>query len=133
MDEDEFLDELLSSKDYDYRQAFLEREQPEINPHDKKYHWASKTKSGKWLKSPKHPTAWKEAFVELTGADPDGFNIKGIPEADSVLSQVGLPKIAEYLPNKWEKLSEFEGDKEKLFRNWLRSTPWFKQLYEETK
>lgn len=133
MDEDELLNELLSSPDYDYRQAFLDKEKPQYNLNDSSYHWASKTKDGKWLKSPNHPTAWKEVFVEQTGADPDGYNVENIQQADSILAKLGLGKTEDSLPKEWKQLPEFDDKNEKFFRAWLKSTKWFKQIHNEYK
>ena len=133
MDEEEFLNQLLQSNDYDYRKAYLSGEKPSMDIGDRKYHWGSKTSTGEWLKSPNHPTAWKEIFIEKTGVNPDGFGIKNIQEADSVLQKLELPKIQSQLPKEWSKLPEFDPNKENKFRDWMRHTQWFQQLYREVK
>jgi hypothetical protein len=60
---------------YDYRKAWKSGVEPQINLYDGTYHWPSKTPSGEWLKSKKHPTAWMELFMEKYGYDPQSEGI----------------------------------------------------------
>lgn len=57
--------------DYDYRLWWLDGMRAERSPYDGTLHGPSKTKSGRWLKSPDHPTAWKEHYLQQYGVDPD--------------------------------------------------------------
>jgi hypothetical protein len=60
--------------DYDYRAWWQDGMHAERSPHDGTLHGPSKTRSGRWLKAPTHPTAWKQDFMEKWGIDPDGFD-----------------------------------------------------------
>jgi hypothetical protein len=62
-------DMIESGNYYDYRKAYLAGDKPVPNKHDRLYHWGS---SGK---SVNHPTAWKEAYLQVTGKNPDEHNI----------------------------------------------------------
>ncbi len=56
--------------DYDYRLWW--QDGMEATRHrDGTLHGPSKTKDGRWLKSPDHPTAWKEDYMQKYGTDPD--------------------------------------------------------------
>ena len=49
---------------YDYRAAWNAGIRPEPDPYDNnKYHWPSSLEDGTMLKTPNHPTAWKEYFM----------------------------------------------------------------------
>ena len=74
----------LDTKDYDYRAAWRAGIQPERDPYDKnRYHWPSSLPSGQMLKSPEHPTAWKEYFMRETGQNPDALKLKTPEEANA--------------------------------------------------
>ena len=75
MDKGETLESMLNG-DYDYRRALKEGVHREISPHDNMMHWSSKSKSGNWLKSPDHSTAWKEFYMAHHGVDPDDIGYK---------------------------------------------------------
>jgi len=81
----EFADKQLFNDDYDLPNAIRSGERPSINKHDNMYHWHSKNKKGEWLKSPNHPTAWMEIFMELTQKDPQDIGINTEQEADRYL------------------------------------------------
>ena len=80
------MNNVVNDPNYDYRLAWLRGEQPQINQYDGRYHWASKTQKGEWLKSPQHPTAWKEIFMEQTGDDPDEFRLN--PETAEIILNI---------------------------------------------
>jgi hypothetical protein len=50
---------------FNYREAFLAGNGPKPNAHDVVPHWSSTGKAAN------HPTAWKNDFMQLFGADPD--------------------------------------------------------------
>lgn len=71
---------------YDYRKAYQAGVTPQRYAEDaNRYHWASKTPQGDWLKSHDHPTAWAEDFMEATGVDPFSIGIRDPVSADSYL------------------------------------------------
>jgi len=72
---------LMQSGDYDYAGAWKSGIKEEISPHDGLPHWPSKTGDGRWLKSPTHPTSWKETFMEQFGTDPDDMGLHTIEDA----------------------------------------------------
>lgn len=62
----------LDDLNYDYRGAWRAGMLPtERNPVDNMYHWSDRTEEGQWLKSPHHPTAWANPFIETFGVNPD--------------------------------------------------------------
>lgn len=63
------------SGDYDYRLWWKDGMEA-TRHHDGTLHGPSKTKTGRWLKSPDHPTAWKENFMHQFGVDPDTLDDK---------------------------------------------------------
>lgn len=60
----------LNDPNYDYRAAWKAGVVPQINPSDQKYHW-SDFAGGQMMKSPYHPTAWAEFFMQHYGINPD--------------------------------------------------------------
>ena len=67
-----FKEEPYMEGDYDYRGAW----KAGLLPQEEDAHWlSSDPKSGKWFKSPTHPTAWKEVFMRGAGFDPDSAGI----------------------------------------------------------
>jgi len=60
----------LNDPNYDYRAAWKSGIVPEINSSDNKYHW-SDFGNDKMLKSPNHPTAWAQFFMNQFGINPD--------------------------------------------------------------
>lgn len=75
------LEMILDDADYDYRGAWLSNPEMSRDQYDNRIHWASRTPSGKMLKSPQHPTAWKEFFMSETGMNPDEFGFSSPEEA----------------------------------------------------
>ena len=76
------VDMITSNSDYDYRGAWKDKVEISRDKHDKgRHHWPSSTKGGKMLKSPKHPTAWKEFFMREHKINPDDIGIKTIEQA----------------------------------------------------
>jgi len=73
---------------YDYRAAWNAGIRPEPDPYDNnKYHWPSSLGDGTMLKTPNHPTAWKEYFMRQHGVNPDSL----APElVDQMRMQEGL-------------------------------------------
>jgi hypothetical protein len=57
----------LDDPGYDYRGAFQElgEDMFALDPESGKQHGFSRTPSGRWLKSPDHPTAWKEYLMSI--------------------------------------------------------------------
>ena len=57
--------------DYDYRGAWKAGVSAQPYEYDSgMMHWPSSTPEGKMLKSPSHPTAWMEHFMQQYGVDP---------------------------------------------------------------
>jgi hypothetical protein len=73
---------LLNSKDYDYRGAWKAGIKEKIDPSDGLPHWPS-TAGNKLLKSPNHPTLWKEFFMRQYKKDPAELNLSTIEQAKS--------------------------------------------------
>tara|TARA_R110000737_G_scaffold275056_1_gene281939 strand:- start:175 stop:573 length:399 start_codon:yes stop_codon:yes gene_type:complete len=66
----------IDGGNYDYRAAWKAGLEPERSPYDNgRHHWPSSTGSGQMLKSPDHPTAWKERYMRSTGKNPDALGI----------------------------------------------------------
>jgi len=79
----------LNDSEYDYRAAWKAGIQPERDPYDKnRYHWPSSLPSGEMLKSPTHPTAWKEQFMRQTGQNPDAMGLQSPQDADVYLKSI---------------------------------------------
>jgi hypothetical protein len=78
---DEIINEMLSSGEYDYRGAWKKGVTEEISPYDNMPHWSSRAADGTWLKSPKHQTAWKELFMQQYGQDPDSLGLDTLDKA----------------------------------------------------
>ena len=75
-----FREELTGPRaDYDYRGAWKAGVGAQDYEFDDRMHWPSSTAAGRMLKSPKHPTAWMEYFMQDTGVDP---NLVGLRTAD---------------------------------------------------
>jgi len=72
---------LLSSDDYDYRGAYKAGIKEELSPFDNRIHWPSVSPEGRMLKSPTHPTAWKEFFMRQYKVDPDELGLSTIEQA----------------------------------------------------
>lgn len=79
------------SPDYDYRRAWREGTDWAMDPNDGTLHGGSMSREGNWLKSPEHPTSWKQAFAMILG---DEFgdewrwpsNVRTFPQAAKWLS-----------------------------------------------
>ena len=79
----------LDDSEYDYRAAWKAGIQPQRDPYDKnRYHWPSSLPSGEMLKSPTHPTAWKEHFMRQTGQNPDAIGLRSLEDADAYLKSI---------------------------------------------
>lgn len=61
--------------DYDYRGAWMSGIEAKTYQHDGQMHWPSRTPDGRMLKSPNHPTAWMEFFMQQHGIDPNEIGI----------------------------------------------------------
>jgi hypothetical protein len=98
----------FNTKDYDYMAAFKAGIKPSRDPYDigpnpvtglpapegGRYHWASKTPEGLWLKNPEtHPTAWMETFMEQTGKNPESLGLKTREQGDQYINQMRLQKL----------------------------------------
>jgi len=73
----EIIDEMLSSGDYDYRGAWKKGVTEEISPYDKMPHWSSKAPD----------TAWKELFMQQYGQDPDALGLDTLDKAIQAVTQ----------------------------------------------
>jgi hypothetical protein len=60
----------LNAPEYNYRAAWQSGVRPETYEFDKLQHWPSVNTKGESLKATKHPTAWMEDYMQITGADP---------------------------------------------------------------
>jgi hypothetical protein len=125
--EEDKLKRVLADSTFDYRLAFLHNELPQRSEVDGQYHWSDKTPDGKWLKSPKHPTAWKQVFYEKTGMNPDEIPMMKQEDADKIFVREGLKPTGSYLPKDWKPI-KLKPEYELKFRKWLKNTDWFKEL-----
>jgi hypothetical protein len=75
------IEMILSSGDYDYRGAYKSKIKEELSPYDNKIHWPSVDSKGNLLKSPTHPTTWKEFFMRQNKIDPDELGLTTIEQA----------------------------------------------------
>lgn len=66
--------------DYDYR-LWWQDGMNATRVDDGTLHGPSKTKDGRWLKSPDHPTHWKQEYMERYGVDPDQIGATNIEDA----------------------------------------------------
>lgn len=74
--------------DYDTRKAWLYGVTPSLYQYDGTYHWPSSTPTGEMLKSPTHPTAWMEYFMQgSNGIDPNQFGLSTPENARTWLNQ----------------------------------------------
>lgn len=80
-DDDLFEDLTGTHADYDYRGAWQAGATAKDYEFDEKQHWPSATDDGKILKSPTHPTAWMEFFMNATGIDPNSVGLKNAEDA----------------------------------------------------
>lgn len=78
---DDIINEMIAQGDYDYRGAWKKGVVEEISPYDKMPHWSDRAADGTWLKSPSHPTAWKEFFMQEYGKDPDSVGLDTLDKA----------------------------------------------------
>lgn len=81
IDDSRITQMILESEDYDYRGAWKSGIKEEVSPHDGKVHWPSSGPDGKMLKSPGHPTTWKEFFMREHQKDPDDLGLKTLDDA----------------------------------------------------
>ena len=90
--------------DYDYRGAWKAGVGAQDYEFDDRMHWPSSTADGRMLKSPKHPTAWVEYFMQDTGVDPKilvgpadgGRGIRVQPKSAAERPAVKLPTLEEF-------------------------------------
>jgi hypothetical protein len=66
----------LGRGDYDYQKAWEMGYRP-VPAMDGSYHWPDATEEGQMLKSPNHPTAWMEPFMQKFGMDPEAAGLLG--------------------------------------------------------
>lgn len=81
VDNARLVEMVLSSGDYDYRGAYKGKVSEEISPFDNRIHWPSVSPDGKLLKSPQHPTTWKEFFMRQYKVDPDELGLTTLEQA----------------------------------------------------
>jgi len=81
IDDERVAQMLMQSGDYDYVGAWKDGMREEISPHDGMPHWGSRASDGRWLKSPRHETAWKELFMEQYRIDPDEMGLNSLDKA----------------------------------------------------
>lgn len=82
--------DLSTNSNYDYRGAWKAGIQPQPDPYDdNSLHWPSALPNGKELKSPDHPTLWKEHFMQATGKNPDELGLNDTAAANKWLAQNG--------------------------------------------
>lgn len=62
--------DLSPASGYDYAGAWAANAMPSVYEGDGQYHWSSRGPQGQWFKSPDHPTAWMEMFMNRYGVDP---------------------------------------------------------------
>jgi hypothetical protein len=86
---DDIINEMLASGEYDYRGAWKKGVVEEISPYDNMPHWSSRADDGTWLKSPKHQTAWKELFMQQYGQDPDSLGLDTLEKAAQAVRPQG--------------------------------------------
>jgi hypothetical protein len=86
IDDARALEMVLENSDYDYRGAWLDRASTSRDAHDGKIHWPSSDSRGRSLKSPEHPTAWKEFFQKNLLTNPDDLGLRD-PETARQWSQ----------------------------------------------
>jgi hypothetical protein len=85
------IDGMVSGGDYDYVGAWKDDVTSTISKHDNMPHWSSRSSTGKMLKSPNHPTAWKEYFMGAYGYDPDDIGASTYEEARKFQGPVPRP------------------------------------------
>ncbi len=78
---DKIADLLIKEGDYDYRGAWKYGTEEVISPYDNMPHWNDRASSGQWLKSPNHPTVWKEFFMQQYDVDPDSVGLDSLEKA----------------------------------------------------
>lgn len=96
-DEELFADLTGPQADYDYRGAWKSGVGAQGYEYDDRMHWPSSTDDGRMLKSPHHPTAWMEYFMEETGLDPNSVGLQNPEQARAYT----------------DRLKEYSGFKEK--------------------
>jgi len=93
---------------YDYKGAFIKGIKPNEDGH-----WPSMDGEGKWLKSPEHPTAWKEGYFQAFGSDPDKDGVIYSNLTDEVKEEIQTK-----MPTEWER-TEIPADREEEYNQWL--------------
>jgi len=84
----------LNDPNYDYRRAWKLGVQPQRSPVDNFYHWGDAAPTGEWLKSPNHPTAWANPFINQFGINPDD-----LPPTDPRIISFSKQWHQKYPPN----------------------------------
>ena len=75
--------DISPQSNYDYRAAWRGGIAPERDQYDSnRYHWPSSLPDGRMLKTPDHPTAWKEHFMRETGQNPDALGLASPEHAE---------------------------------------------------
>lgn len=88
LDNQRILDMMLENSDYDYRGAFKDNMKESISKEDNRPHMLSSTSTGRMLKDPTHPTAWKEFFMRQYRVDPDTIGLRDFESAKSWQEQI---------------------------------------------
>lgn len=86
---DQVAEMLMEEGDYDYKGAWKKGTEEVISPYDNMPHWTDKAPDGSWLKSPSHPTAWKEFFMQQYRIDPDELGLDTYEKA--IKAQIETP------------------------------------------
>jgi hypothetical protein len=81
LDNQRIIDMILKDSDYDYRGAFKDGMKESISKEDNRPHMLSSTSTGRMLKDPNHPTAWKEFFMRQYRVDPDNIGLNTFEDA----------------------------------------------------
>lgn len=90
---DQIAGMLMQQGDYDYRGAYKAGIKEEISPYDNMPHWPDADSKGNFLKSPSHPTAWKEFFMQKYQVDPDAVGLDTYDKAVAASLQGWQPPI----------------------------------------
>jgi hypothetical protein len=81
VDDSRLFEMLTGSPDYDYRGAWKAGIKEERSPYDNRIHLPSVSPEGALLKSPQHPTMWKEFFMRQHKIDPDSLGLDTFDKA----------------------------------------------------
>lgn len=81
IDDKRLINGMMSQGEYDYVGAWKDNVGSEVSQHDGQPHMPSRDSKGRMLKSPNHPTTWKEYFMGAYGYDPDDMGAHTYEEA----------------------------------------------------